>query len=189
MIDSSLFWTAVISPSLKTSSKDHESARSGSLFAASVSLSEYSMLQGYARPENYVAGVTSSVPPHRSLMRHRIDRAKELLPTRVLSVADIASFYGFADQSHFTRDRQRESGLLTPREWHIAEFPITDFLSSHARKAAASNPARLGAKLRASRAQCRPAPEIKNEKDSRSDFLPSIRNKHEVHGRFCFREK
>jgi len=47
--------------------------------------------------------LSTGIPPHRWLLRHRITRAKELLRTRELPLADVAAFCGFADQSHFTR--------------------------------------------------------------------------------------
>jgi AraC family transcriptional regulator len=47
--------------------------------------------------------LSTGLPPHRWLMKQRVDRARELLRARVLSLADVAHFCGFADQSHFTR--------------------------------------------------------------------------------------
>lgn len=47
--------------------------------------------------------VSTGMPPHRWLLRHRVERAKDLLRTRAFSLADVAIFCGFADQSHFTR--------------------------------------------------------------------------------------
>ena len=46
---------------------------------------------------------STGVPPHRWLLRYRVDRAKELLRNQTLSLADTALACGFADQSHFTR--------------------------------------------------------------------------------------
>ena len=43
--------------------------------------------------------VSTGLPPHRWLLRHRVDRARELLRTRALSLADVAVFCGFADRS------------------------------------------------------------------------------------------
>lgn len=60
--------------------------------------------------------LSTGVPPHRWLLRYRIDRAKELLRTRALSLADIAFFCGFADQSHFTRTFTRMAGV-SPASW------------------------------------------------------------------------
>ena len=59
---------------------------------------------------------STGVPPHRWLMRHRVQRAKELLRRQALSLADIALRCGFADQSHFTRVFSREVGF-SPGQW------------------------------------------------------------------------
>lgn len=47
--------------------------------------------------------LSTGTPPHRWLLKYRVDHAKQLMRTRALSLADVASFCGFADQSHFTR--------------------------------------------------------------------------------------
>lgn len=60
--------------------------------------------------------LSTGVPPHRWLLRQRVDRAKELLRTRSLSLADTASFCGFADQSHLTRVFTRIAGV-SPGAW------------------------------------------------------------------------
>ena len=65
---------------------------------------------------------TTGVPPHQWLLRHRVDRAKELLQTRAVSLADIASFCGFADQSHFTRVFTRIVGV-SPGAWRRVQQP------------------------------------------------------------------
>jgi AraC-like DNA-binding protein len=55
-------------------------------------------------------------PPHRWLMRRRIERAKELMARDHLALAEIASLCGFAAPSHFTRVfKQREK--VAPAEW------------------------------------------------------------------------
>jgi AraC-like DNA-binding protein len=46
---------------------------------------------------------STGLPPHRWLLLQRVERARDLITNRVLSLADIATFCGFADQSHFTR--------------------------------------------------------------------------------------
>jgi AraC family transcriptional regulator len=55
-------------------------------------------------------------PPHRWLMRRRIERAKELLRLPGLTLAEIASACGFVDQSHLTRVFGRTEGT-TPGQW------------------------------------------------------------------------
>jgi AraC-like DNA-binding protein len=42
-------------------------------------------------------------PPHRWLLRQRVERAKELLRDPRMTLAEVAVACGFADQSHFTR--------------------------------------------------------------------------------------
>lgn len=46
---------------------------------------------------------STGAPPHRWLLKYRVEQAKDLLKNRKLSLADIALVCGFADQSHFTR--------------------------------------------------------------------------------------
>jgi transcriptional regulator GlxA family with amidase domain len=47
--------------------------------------------------------VTLGEPPHRWLLRRRIDRAKVLMMSSTATLAEIAVSCGFADQGHFTR--------------------------------------------------------------------------------------
>ena len=54
--------------------------------------------------------------PHQYILEQRIVRAKELLKTTELSLADIASRVGIATQSHFTTVFHRVTGM-TPREF------------------------------------------------------------------------
>ncbi|QSQ22816.1 helix-turn-helix transcriptional regulator [Pyxidicoccus parkwayensis] len=46
---------------------------------------------------------STGVPPHRYLLKRRVERATQLLKDPALSLSDIALACGFADQSHFTR--------------------------------------------------------------------------------------
>lgn len=55
-------------------------------------------------------------PPHRWLMRKRIDRAKQLMRVSRSSLAEIAWACGFVDQSHLTRVFNRVEGT-TPSVW------------------------------------------------------------------------
>lgn len=55
-------------------------------------------------------------PPHRHLLERRIERARQLLGVRDLSVADIAYAVGFSSQSHFTTTFGRLTGM-TPTEF------------------------------------------------------------------------
>lgn len=60
--------------------------------------------------------LSTGMPPHRFLVRLRLERAKELLRTRALSLVDVAIFSGFADQSHFNRVFKAAVGV-TPGTW------------------------------------------------------------------------
>ena len=60
--------------------------------------------------------LSTGMPPHRWLVRARVERAQELLRTRTLSLIDVAMFSGFADQSHFTRVFKGVVGV-TPGAW------------------------------------------------------------------------
>jgi AraC family transcriptional regulator len=59
---------------------------------------------------------STGVPPHRWLLRYRVQRAKDLLRTQVLPLAEVSQLCGFADQSHFTRVFSREVGV-SPGKW------------------------------------------------------------------------
>ncbi|QUS38068.1 AraC family transcriptional regulator [Tardiphaga alba] len=59
---------------------------------------------------------TTGLPPHRWVLSHRIERARELILSSDLSLAQIAAVCGFADQSHFTRVFSRSVGT-SPGNW------------------------------------------------------------------------
>jgi AraC family transcriptional regulator len=67
--------------------------------------------------------VSTGVPPHRWLMHRRIDRAKGLILSADVSLAQIAATCGFADQSHFTRTFASLVGL-PPARWRIAQEQV-----------------------------------------------------------------
>jgi AraC family transcriptional regulator len=54
---------------------------------------------------------STGFPPHRWLIERRIERAKNLLSTGDLGLAEIALACGFADQSHFTAAFRRGTGV------------------------------------------------------------------------------
>lgn len=56
------------------------------------------------------------LPPHHWLMRHRVERASELLERSDESIAVIAASCGFADQSHLTRVFHAIAGA-SPAAW------------------------------------------------------------------------
>jgi AraC family transcriptional regulator len=64
---------------------------------------------------------TTGEPPHRWLMRKRVECAKDLLRKNDLGLADIASACGFVDQSHFTRVFRCAEGRK-PGQWRIANL-------------------------------------------------------------------
>jgi AraC family transcriptional regulator len=55
-------------------------------------------------------------PPHRYLLRARVDRAKSLLDHPGLSISEVALRTGFASASHFAATFHRITGS-TPRSW------------------------------------------------------------------------
>ena len=59
---------------------------------------------------------TMGVPPHRWLLKQRVQRAKELLGNPALPLAEVAVSCGFADQSHFTRVFTAMAGA-SPGAW------------------------------------------------------------------------
>ena len=62
---------------------------------------------------------STGVPPHRYLVERRIARAKELLTTDHLSVAEIARAVGFRTASHFATVFHRAAGM-TPTAYRSA---------------------------------------------------------------------
>jgi AraC family transcriptional regulator len=58
-------------------------------------------------------------PPHRWLLERRIDKARQLLRSSDMTLADIALACGFAEQSHFTRVFTRLVGM-PPGAWRRA---------------------------------------------------------------------
>lgn len=58
---------------------------------------------------------TTGETPHLCLLRHRIEKAKQLL-LGDLAIADVAVACGFADQSHLTRTFSKHSGI-SPGLW------------------------------------------------------------------------
>lgn len=72
--------------------------------AGDVPVAEIASLCGLSRSHFTRAfKVSTGLPPHHWLMRHRIERARDLLERTDESIAAIALACGFADQSHLTR--------------------------------------------------------------------------------------
>ncbi len=59
---------------------------------------------------------TAGVPPHRFVVRRRVDRAIELLAGGELPIGEIARLVGYATPSHFTTVFRRITGI-TPTEY------------------------------------------------------------------------
>ncbi len=59
---------------------------------------------------------TTGASPHQFVLRHRVERAQLLLKEREVSLAQVATACGFADQSHLTQVFKRHFGL-TPRAY------------------------------------------------------------------------
>ena len=59
---------------------------------------------------------TAGVPPHRFVVRRRVDRAIELLAGGELPIGEIARLVGYATPSHFTTVFRRITGV-TPTEY------------------------------------------------------------------------
>ncbi|TXI03521.1 MAG: AraC family transcriptional regulator [Rhizobium sp.] len=62
---------------------------------------------------------TTGDPPHRWMMRHRVERSKSLLGATDVSLSEIAITCGFADQSHFSRVFRAFVGI-SPAAWRRA---------------------------------------------------------------------
>jgi AraC family transcriptional regulator len=56
------------------------------------------------------------ISPHQYLLQQRVERAKQLLKQRNLSIVDIAFQCGFNSQSHFTRCFRKWTGI-TPKAY------------------------------------------------------------------------
>jgi len=79
--------------------------------AAVVHLSPYH----FARQFKTATGL----PPHEYLIARRVERAKQLLQGGDLSLAEVAAYAGFSDQSQFSRHFKRLVGV-TPRQFRMS---------------------------------------------------------------------
>lgn len=59
---------------------------------------------------------STGVPPHRWLLRQRVERAKTFLRSSRMTLTEIAIECGFSDQTHFTRVFTGHVGM-TPGSW------------------------------------------------------------------------
>lgn len=60
--------------------------------------------------------ISTGLPPHRWLLRQRVEAAKQLMAARDLSLSEIAISAGFANQSHLTRVFSAQVGA-SPAAW------------------------------------------------------------------------
>jgi len=60
----------------------------------------------------------TGLPPHQWVIAQRLARAKHLMKTTEMALAEIAFSCGFSDQSHFSRLFSRAEGI-TPRAWRV----------------------------------------------------------------------
>jgi AraC-like DNA-binding protein len=78
----------------------------------SIELEELAAIAGLSMYHFARAFKTSAgVPPHSYLLRQRVDRARDLLISTEIPVADIAIATGFADQSHLARHFRQYIGV------------------------------------------------------------------------------
>jgi AraC-like DNA-binding protein len=66
--------------------------------------------------------VTFGVPPHRLLLRWRLQRAQRLIEKDGLATAEAAIAAGFCDQAHLTNAMKKHFGT-TPGDWMRAKGP------------------------------------------------------------------
>lgn len=59
---------------------------------------------------------STGMPPHRYVMKCRIERARKLLSNQQLTIAEVGQQLGFYDQSHFTHTFRKHT-TLTPRQY------------------------------------------------------------------------
>lgn len=84
---------------------------------ADASLKELASLCGLSVSHFVRAfGLSTGDPPHRWMLRHRVERSKSLLRHTEATLAEVAVSCGFADQSHFTRVFKSFVGV-TPAAW------------------------------------------------------------------------
>jgi len=66
---------------------------------------------------------STGMPPHRFLVRHRIDEACALLAARKVPIAEIARSVGFRTPSHFATTFRRVTGM-TPSAYRDGAAPM-----------------------------------------------------------------
>jgi AraC-like DNA-binding protein len=94
---------------------------------------------------------TTGLPPHRFVVRSRIERAICLLTTPELSISAIAHAVGFRSSSHFSTVFRRSTGL-TPRQYRARQL---EAMTKPAGDPSTTTPA--ATRLRPARRSCRPS--------------------------------
>lgn len=91
-------------------------------YAASLDLAELARTAAMA-PHHFLRRFADvfGMTPHRALVARRIERAKRLLTTTDLPVAEIAAAVGFASAAGFSTRFRRETGV-TPRAFRTSQF-------------------------------------------------------------------
>jgi AraC family transcriptional regulator len=75
---------------------------------------------------------STGVPPHRFLIRYRIDEACTLLAAGKVTIAEIARAVGFRTPSHFTTVFRRVTGV-TPTAYRARGSPVCEALHGASR--------------------------------------------------------
>ncbi len=95
----------------------------GDFLAADVGLDELANLTGLSAASFAKQfKISTGLPPHQYLIRRRIERAKELLGSKELTVADVSQAVGFFDQSHLIRHFKHWVGV-TPKDYRESRIP------------------------------------------------------------------
>ncbi len=69
----------------------------------------------------HVFAAAVGVPPHRYVMRRRLERSVEALEPGGASLVEVAAMYGFSSQQHYTK-RFGEAFGLTPGRWRAGQW-------------------------------------------------------------------
>lgn len=99
------------SPSLRRVLDSIEAGLEGPLPLAALAAEARVSPFHFAREFKHATGI----PPHRYVIRRRVDRAMLLLACRKLSVADVARRAGFTHASHLARHMRQLTGLTPDR--------------------------------------------------------------------------
>ncbi|WP_244564580.1 helix-turn-helix domain-containing protein [Rhizobium sullae] len=87
-----------------------------SRFSSKITVAELAAVSGLS-PRHFIQAFTTTFgePPHKYVLRLRLNFAEKLLVENVLSIAEIAHLSGFSDQSHLTVTMSKHRNR-TPRQ-------------------------------------------------------------------------